>query len=92
MSDVLSEGTDTYTGEQRSHAAMKIYVTEVVKNVQISSVPMSTKKKTRRYDPVVKNTNYLWYNNIVDKEIQIIDGDQKDDLPLRKVNIKKIFI
>ena len=89
MSDVLSEGVDTYTGEQGSRAAMKIYLTEVVENVHISTVPMSTRKKTR-YEPVVKTPITcdiiitLWI-----KEIQIIDDDQKDDFPLWEVHIKK---
>ena len=43
----MGERTSPTSGVQISHAAMKIYLTEVVKNVQISSVPMSTRKKTR---------------------------------------------
>ena len=29
----------------------------------------------------------IW--NIIEREIQIIDGDQKDDFPLKEVHIKK---
>ena len=68
---------------------MKIYLTEVVKNVQISSVPMSTRKKTR-YDPVVKTPITCDIITLLIKEIQIIDGDQKDDFPLWEVHIKKV--
>ena len=40
---------------------------------------------------LVDNITYNWNTNIVDiSEIQIIDGDQKDDFPLWEVHIKKI--
>ena len=68
---------------------MKIYLTKVVKNVQISSVPMSTRRKTR-YDPVVKTPITCGIIiTLLKKEIQVIDGDQKDDFLLWEVHIKK---
>ena len=51
---------------------------------------MSTRKKTR-YDPVVKTPITCDIITLLIKEIQIIDGDQKEDFPLWEVHIKKIF-
>ena len=61
----------------------------MVKNVQISSVSMSTRKKTR-YDLVVKTPiSCDIIITLLIKEMQIIDGDQKRYLPTTEVHIKK---